>query len=156
MASFLSSLASFIKPKEIEFIKAINPVFGSLNNGIIPLGLILRLRNPNPIEASLLAIEMNVHSMGLKLAGVQEAFDCVIPADASFEIAIESDIIASSLKEILKNEFLEILSEGSVKIALQISGNVRIKKFGFKINVPVKLMKEIEFFLDDILSKLKL
>jgi LEA14-like dessication related protein len=156
MASLLSLIPSFLKPKGIDFVEAKDPVFGKLNNGIIPFKITLRLRNPNIISATLQSLILDLSCIETKIGEANQAFQKEIPANEVFELTINLNLIAAGIKEILKDDFLDILTEGKVKVPLQIKGNVGVKKMGLNFNVPVNFTKEFEFILDDLLAKIKL
>ena len=155
MASLLSLVSSMIQPKDIEFVKLLHTDFGNLNNGIIPLTLAIKLKNPNNISATLQSYNLNLYSGETHLGVTSQSAQEVIPANDAFEIVLAVNLISGNIKGVL-HEFLEILTEGKVKVPVRIAGELNIKKFGFNFDLPINFTREFEFKLDDLLQKIKL
>ncbi len=156
MASLFSFLPSFMKPKDIEFVSASDLQFENLNGGIIPFQITFSLKNPNGIGAQLNSLKFNILVKEKKIGGSQQSYFQMIEANSDFDIRISVNLIAEAVKQVLKDEFLEIITDGKVKILVNINGTATLKKLGVGFDIPIAIHKEIELELKTLLEMIKL
>ncbi len=155
MASLLSFCSSCLKTKDVEFIEARNLQFGKLNEGKIPLKVITVFNNPNNIRAELREMHLAIEWGTTLIGKASQKLYIQVPAKDTFEVPVLVDLSAEAIKEKLKNDFLNILTEGHVTVPVTIKGTCTAHKFGFDFNIPVNMQKSFDVTLDDLLGKIK-
>jgi len=156
MASLFSFLPSFMKPKDIEFISVSNLQFANLQDGLIPFHLSLNLRNPNGIGAQLSSLQFDLLIGEKKIGQSQQAYFQVIEANSDFDVKVSVNLNADAVKQVLKDEILEIITDGIVKILVNVNGTASLKKLGMGFDIPLSIRKEITLELKTLLEKIKL
>lgn len=155
MASLLSFCTSCLKTKDVEFIEARNLQFGKLSEGKIPLKVITVFNNPNNIRAEIREMQLEIQWDNAIIGKASQKFFINVPARDTFEVPVLVDLSADAVKEKLKNDFLNILTEGHVSIPITIKGKCTAHKFGFDFDIPINMQKSFDVTLDDLLSKIK-
>jgi len=154
MSNLFNQFSNILKPKAFEFVGVKNLRFDALNNGILPLNLTIILKNPNNLNIHLEKINIEMSAWGTKLGGALQSPEQEIVANDTFNLDLKLNLIAEALQSKLKDDFLNILTQGNVIIPLRINGKASIKKFGFCIDVPLDITKDINLELNALLSKI--
>ena len=156
MANLYNAFSSMLKPKDMEFVEARNINFKPLCNGILPLHIDLVLKNPNNLSLFLESIGVDIQCWGTSIGTTNQKPEIEIVANEEFIITLVIELKVAELKLKLQNNFLDILTQGSINIPIILSGKATIKKFGFCIDIPIQISKEIDITLEQLLNKIKI